>query len=489
MNIPLRGNLKDFSLPRILTELNRCRATGTLAVTTPRFTKSIYVRDGSVIFASSTFEDDRLGEMLVKAGKISLEQYDTSAKLLKTSKKRQGAILVDLGYITPKDLFWGVKYQVKEIICSIFQIEDGEYEFNENAVPPDEVITLKISMNNLICEGVSRIGTITNIRKEMPDVKAVFRLNEDPAGISKGIDLSSLDSTILSLVDGKRSINQLIEESRVNSFDVMKTLYVLWSTGFIVEREIPVEAQEETVDIGEEILESMTEDDQALKKKAEELYEKLNGMSPAEVLQINEHSSPEEIKRNYYRLAKEFHPDRVYHSDDTELRNKIAAIFDAATKAYNTMMDEVKRSEYFRSLGTVKKEAEDTHAALLEEQFKRGIEEFKNGNYWGAAELFRLVTRNFPKNPRAWSYLSLSLSKIPNRLKEAEEALLQTIKLEPFSGEHYANLGHLYLKAGLSKRAQHQFEKALRLDPENTRARKGLVQIQQSPEPEKGQSP
>jgi curved DNA-binding protein CbpA len=480
MIIPLKGNLKDVSLTRILIELNRNAATGTLSVTASHFTKNIYIRGGNVIFASSTFEDDRLGEMLVKAGKISIEQYDRSVELLKTTRKRQGAILVDLGYITPKDLFWGVKYQVKEIICSIFQIEEGIYEFNENATPPDEVITLKISMNNLIYEGVSRIDNITRIRREMPEVKTVFKLNEDPLGIYKGIDLSSLDRTILSLVNGERSINQLIEESRVNSFDVMKTLYVLWSTGFIVEREIR-EAREKTVHIGEETLESATEEDHALKKKTEDLYEKLHDMSPAELLQIHEHSTPEEIKRNYYLLAKEFHPDRVYDRGDRELGNKIAAIFDAATKAYNRMKDETERSEYFRSLGTLKKESEDTHAALLEEQFKKGVEEFKAGNYWGAAELFRLVTRNVSKNPKAWSYLSLSLSKIPNRLKEAEEALLHAIKLEPFNGEHYANLGHLYLKAGLHKRAQHQFEKTLRLDPENTRARKGLDQIRQSP--------
>jgi tetratricopeptide (TPR) repeat protein len=484
MNVPLRGTLRDFSLSRILTELNRERATGTLSVTTPRFTKSIYVKDGGVIFASSTVEDDRLGEMLVKAGKISLEQYDKSAELLKTSKKRQGAILVDLGYITPKDLFWGVKYQVKEIICSMFQIEDGAYEFNENAVPPDEVITLKVSMNNLICEGVSRIGNITSIRREMPDVKTVFRLNTNPAGIAREIDLSSLDKTILSLVDGKRSINQVIEESRVNSFDVMKTLYVLWSTGFIVEGDLPGGAsQEETVNIGEEILESVAEDDRALKGKVEELYQKLPALGPAELLQISEHSTVDEIKRNYYRLAKEFHPDKVYRSGDAELRDKITVIFDTATKAYDTMMDEARRSAYFRSLGTVRKEGEDTHAALVEEQLRRGVEEFKSGNYWGAAELFRLVTRKLPKKPKAWSYLSLALSKIPNRLKEAEEALLQAIKLEPFNAQHYTNLGHLYLGAGLMKRAHHQFEKALRLDPGNTRAKKGLDETQQSPEP------
>lgn len=481
MNIPLQGTLRDCSLTRILIELNRRRATGTLSVTTPLFTKNIYIRDGNVIFASSTFEDDRLGEMLVKAGKISMEQYDRSVELLKTTGKRQGAILVDLGYITPKDLFWGVKYQVKEIICSVFLLEEGTYEFNESTAPPDEVITLKISMNNLVYEGVNRIDNWTRIRREMPEVSTVLTLNEDQLGIFKGIDLNTQDRTILSLVDGTRSITQLIEESRMNSFDVMKTLHVLWSTGFIVEKRLPLN-EEETVNLGEEIQESITEEERAFEKRVEEVYWKVREMSPAEILQIGETSDSEEVKRNYYRLAKEFHPDRVHNSNNPALKDRISTIFDAIAKAYDEMKDDENRREFFNSPGKVRKKEEDTQTVLLEEQFKRGVEEFKKGNFWGSAELFRLVTRKSPKNAKAWSYLSLALSKIPNRLKEAEEALLESIRLEPFNSEHFANLGHLYLVAGLRKRALHQFEKALRLDPENQRARKGLEQAQISPE-------
>jgi len=477
MNVPLQGTLRDCSLTRILIDLNRNRATGTLSVITPLFTKKIYLRDGNVIFASSTFEDDRLGEMLVKAGKISMEQYDRSVELLKTTGKRQGAILVDLGYITPKDLFWGVKYQVKEIICSVFQLEEGTYDFNQSAVPPDEVITLKISMNNLIYEGVNRIDNWTRIRREMPEMSTVFKVNEDPAGIFKGIDLNTQDRTILSLVDGGRGISQLIEETRMNSFEVMKTLYVLWSAGFIVEKKLP-RNEEETVDIGEEIQESMTEEEQAFAGRVEEFYARLRDMSPAELLQVGENADSDEVKRNYYRLAKEFHPDRVHHSNDPALKDRVTTIFDTIAKAYDLMKDDAKRRDFFNSLGKVHKEEEDTNTALLEEQFRRGIEEFKKGNFWGSAELFRLVTRKSAKNVKAWSYLSLALSKIPNRLKEAEEALLESIKLEPFNGEHFANLGHLYLRAGLKKRAQHQIEQALRLDPENAKAKKGLEQTQ-----------
>ena len=478
MNMPFRGNLRDYSLPRILIELNRSRETGTLSITTSRFTKKIYIKEGNVIFASSTFEDDRLGEMLIKAGKITMEQYDKSVELLKSTGKRQGAILVELGYITPKDLFWGVKYQVKEIIYSLFQLDEGEYEFAEN-IPPDEVITLKISTNNLIYEGVNKINNLTRIRRDMPAAHTVFTLNEDPSGIFRGIDLSPQDARILSLVDGTRSINQIIEQSRMNSFDVMRTLYVLWSTGFITQKETPehgLDAQE-TINV-EEILISMTEEEENLKNKVEELYEKLPHMSPAEMLQADEKTGSEEIKKTYQRMAKEFSPDRVLASDDATLKNKITVIFDTITQAYSSLKDEKRRMEFFTALGKIPRKEEDTETVLLEEQFRRGVEEFKNGNFWAAAELFKWVTKNNTKNPKAWSYLSLTLSKMPHRMKDAEEALLECIKLEPYNGEHFANLGILYLKEGLKKKAERQFEKALKLDPVNAKAKKGLEQAQ-----------
>jgi Flp pilus assembly protein TadD len=64
------------------------------------------------------------------------------------------------------------------------------------------------------------------------------------------------------------------------------------------------------------------------------------------------------------------------------------------------------------------------------------------------------------------------------RLKDAEEALLEAIKLEPHNADHYANLGLIYFKAGMMKRAQSQFEKALKLDPGNAKAQKGLKQTE-----------
>lgn len=545
MATALKGSLREYSLPKILTDLHRKRATGTLAVSTPNFTKKAYLVKGDAIFAASSYEDDRLGEMLLKAGKITVEQYDKSVEILKRTKKRQGAILVDLGYLTPKDLFWGVKYQVKEIIYSLFQLEEGECEFVEGDVPADEVITLKMSMGNLIHEGVKRIDNWTRIRREMPDTGIALTISKDPLNLFQEVELSPYDKKMLTIIDGKKTIKEVIDSSWMNSFEAMKTIYVLWSIGILeektVEKSRAVREEEVKEEAGEtvsldDLLQPFAEEEDTLIKKVEEIYSNLDRLRLNELLEAGEDADVEAIKKNYYRLAREFHPDRYFNASDAALKDKLTAVFDALTAAYTVLKDDYKRKEYFDSLnkqadempeektqaeemqteaahppqaeempeavkraeemswgevpleGTPEesikkeeiKEEKEGEKDKGEELFKKGVDEFKKNKFEAAVALFRQAVDIDSEKPQYWSYLSLSLSKVPHKMKEAEEALLKSIKLEPLNGEHYANLGSLYLKAGLHKRASGQFEKALKFDPGNVKAQKGLKQTKES---------
>src|SRR4030043_1769733 len=230
MEISLNGNFKDVGFPKLLVYLNRNRKTGILTVKIPSFTKKVYLHKGDAVFASSTDDDDRLGETLTKMGKITLEQYDRSVELLKKTGKRQGDILVELGYLTPQDIVWGVKYQVKDIIYSLFQLQDAEYEFSERELSSAALITLKMSMGNLIYEGVKRIENLNRIRKELPDMNTVLTLSSDPVSLFQDVVFSSSDKKMLFMVDGKKTVKEIIDSSFSNSFQAMKTLYVLWST-------------------------------------------------------------------------------------------------------------------------------------------------------------------------------------------------------------------------------------------------------------------
>jgi tetratricopeptide (TPR) repeat protein len=465
--VPLKGNIKNTSLIKILVYLNRSRKTGTLVVITPAFTKKAYLSKGDVIFSSSTFEDDRLGEMLIKAEKITMEQYDKSVEILKKRGKRLGAILVELGYITPKDLFWGVKYQVKEIIYSLFLLENANYEFIEGDIPSDEIITLKMSMGNLIYDGVKRIDNWTRIRNEMPVADNILKLSSDPVTLFQDIELGTQDRKMLSIIDGKKTIKEIIENSWIGSFEGMKILYTLWAIGVIEEKKMAFEP-EEMISL-DDILQPVSEDEDAFRRKVDEIYANLDTVSADELLEVNEHDDEESIKKNYYRLTKEFHPDRYFSSADPAIKDKLTSIFDALTRAYSTLRDSFESKVSISSRDT-KAPASDG----AEEDFKSGIELFKKGDYLLSVDAFRSATELNPDNAKYWSYLSLALSKIPNGTTDAAKALLAAIQLEPKNADHYANLGMVYLREGLKKKAKEQFQNALKFDPGNMKARKGL---------------
>jgi tetratricopeptide (TPR) repeat protein len=494
--IPYKDFIRNYSLPKILVFLNRQSATGTVDVVAQGITRKIYIQDGNVIFATSTFEDERLGEILLKAGKISVQQYDESVEMLKRTGRRQGTMLVELGYLTPKDLFQGVKYQVKEIVENLFQLQDGMYEFIEGKIPSAEVITLNMSMANLIYEGVKKIDNWTKIRQEMPEVESVLKLSDDPLSLFQEIELSAQDRGILSLVDGQRTINKVIDDSGLTSLEVLKTLYVLWSIGMITER------GGEGIDLSVgEILKPAEEMDESLKAKVSEIHGKLGSSSPFELLEVGEDADPELIKQNYYRLTKEFHPDRHRSISDPALKSKVSDIFNAITEAFNTLSAQkpaapeedrafrepaiTEEDMAFREPAITEEDmafkepaiTEKDMASQAEELTRMGIEELKGGNFSMAAEFLGEALKIKPDKAVNWNYLSLALMKMPERLKEAEDALLKAIELNPKQSKYYTNLGVLYIKSKRTGDARAMFQKVVELDPKNEKAKKALSQL------------
>ena len=157
MSIPLSGKIQATPLPDVLEQLRLSNATGTLTVRSKDIVKSIYVKDGQIVFASSTGIHDRLGEILVKTGKLKRENLEHALKLYKNSAgfKKLGAILVENGLVAPKDLFSALRIQVKNIIYSLFLLTAGEYFFVESL--PSDIIQLQIGFQELIAEIIQRM--------------------------------------------------------------------------------------------------------------------------------------------------------------------------------------------------------------------------------------------------------------------------------------------------------------------------------------------
>jgi hypothetical protein len=157
MSLPLSGNIQAVPLPALLQDLQQKKATGGLTIRRDGVEKCVYVKGGQIVFATSTEAADRLGEMLVKAGLLSREHLDTAVGIYQKNAgtKKIGAILVENGFVAPKNLFTGLRAQVKEILYSLFLWDEAEYRFEER-LPPD-IIQLQFDVPELIAEFIERM--------------------------------------------------------------------------------------------------------------------------------------------------------------------------------------------------------------------------------------------------------------------------------------------------------------------------------------------
>src|SRR5215510_1536803 len=87
---------------------------------------AVLVQEGRLVFASSSSPDDRLGELLLRRGRLSLRQFADAGRAVAPGK-RLGTVLVEQGILTPKDLIKMVVEHTQEIIYGAFQWTEGQY--------------------------------------------------------------------------------------------------------------------------------------------------------------------------------------------------------------------------------------------------------------------------------------------------------------------------------------------------------------------------
>src|SRR5574341_1275279 len=81
-----KGLLSQLPLPDILQHLRLTQATGILSLVAGGARKAVYIKLGHVVFASSNLPNDRLGEILIREGKITVEEYEGSIKAISRGK-------------------------------------------------------------------------------------------------------------------------------------------------------------------------------------------------------------------------------------------------------------------------------------------------------------------------------------------------------------------------------------------------------------------
>lgn len=230
----LEGNLAHLFVPDVLSFLNIIKKTGRADFFKGISEINIYWKNGEIVFATSNREEDSLGRFLLRNGKITKEQYEESQKYMRPGVKH-GKILVKLGFITPKDLWWGVKEQVLEIIYSLFSWTEGKFLFfetNEDAFK--QRIFLDLNTTNIIMEGARRLDEWKVIKEKIPSQDIIFQRVAQKEEYIQNLNLNEKEKMVLSLVDGKKDVFNIIRATGLSEFETNKILYSLCIAQLII---------------------------------------------------------------------------------------------------------------------------------------------------------------------------------------------------------------------------------------------------------------
>jgi hypothetical protein len=227
----LEGSLAARDFAEIVHQLYEQRWTGLLIVSNGGVGKSLTIQDGRMVFASSSSADERLGELLLRQGRISLRQYVNAGAALAPGK-RLGAVLVEQGVLTPKDLVKAVVDQVQDIIYGAFQWTEGQYRLHEGAVSA-ESITLKISTPDIILEGIRRIEAWSRIARAVGGPATRYSRADSYEGALRSMTLTFEKLSLLTSLNGTRSVEELCAESSLPDFEVCKSLWAFRVIGIV----------------------------------------------------------------------------------------------------------------------------------------------------------------------------------------------------------------------------------------------------------------
>ena len=203
----------------------------------------VLFKNGRVVGANIKSNPHRIGDLLVKKGRVSEGDITRALKLQRDAggQRRLGDFLIDFGAITAKELEREVREQVETVIFELLSWREGFFKFEDGPTPEHEGSIVSISTESLLMEGARRIDEWSRIADRVPSLACVPVLAPVTGEDAPRMDLLPNEWEVLAMIDGAKDLRQIAESLVRSDFDVAKIVYGLVSTG-VVELRVPPRA-------------------------------------------------------------------------------------------------------------------------------------------------------------------------------------------------------------------------------------------------------
>lgn len=230
----LRGNLRDFTVTQLLNLINLAHKTGTLVIEGPSDTARIAFRDGKLAYAQTGKEDNHLASILHRSNRLSLGQMRAiQIRAAHVSDKELGLLLINAGYISQADILNALQSYFTDVVRRLFTWVEGFFRFENEVLPPDDRITVRLDLENLIIEGARQLREWEQLQDEIPSLDMALRFLDRPGTSMQKMNLSLEEWRVVSFINPRNTIKQIAAAAKLSDLEIRRIVYGLMQAGLV----------------------------------------------------------------------------------------------------------------------------------------------------------------------------------------------------------------------------------------------------------------
>jgi len=230
----LQGKLATVRIVEVMQMLGLQRQTGRVVVNRPDDTVEIYFKDGLVVFASANCNGNRTAveALLRKSCRIDEDSLRHVLRVAEMTSQPIDRVLVRERMIDQRAFAECLRRHTESAVYKVMAWKDGEFYF-EKTPAPVFAAPFQIKVDDLLLEGARLADEWNLIQRKIPDFNVIFESMIGNAAELTTRGMSDVDLKVFSLINGKRTVQEIIEMLGLGEFDVAKSMFILLSVNLI----------------------------------------------------------------------------------------------------------------------------------------------------------------------------------------------------------------------------------------------------------------
>ncbi len=230
----IKGNLHDFTLTQLLNLINLAQKTGTLVVEGSNEAIEVFFTDGKLAYAQTGQEDNSLVGILHKSQLLSSAQFrGIKANVNGMSDKELGLLLINANYFSQQDILLSLQNHFVDVLNRLFTWMEGFFQFETDVSPPEDKITVRVNLENIILEGSRQIRELEHLEEEIPSLEIGVKFVDRPGANVANLKLSTEEWRVIPYIDPKNTLRQIAKVTELTDIEIRQVIYSLVQAGIV----------------------------------------------------------------------------------------------------------------------------------------------------------------------------------------------------------------------------------------------------------------